>query len=187
MKFVGIVLKKILILDEVGRNYRHILAWIAVAQEGRETLPLRDLCSMHTPEGWPLKHQQMKRCYRNTQMWWRNRDIAIASQYKEATLSLTGEDGAECIKGVETFKILGRILDRSDDDWTVVLWNVGKTHRVWNHLGDLLHKKGGGAMHVRHVYQAVVQLFLLLGGRPRFYQRRCTESYRGLTWISHSI
>ena len=51
------------------------------------------------------------------QMWWRRRDVATASRCKEATFSLTGEDEAECIEGVETFKYLGRILYWSGDDW----------------------------------------------------------------------
>ena len=71
-------------------------------------------------------------------MRWRRRDVAIASQYMEAAFSLIGEDNPERIEGVETFKYLGKILDRSDDDWTAVLWNVGKAHRVWIQMGNLL-------------------------------------------------
>ena len=72
------------------------------------------------------------------QMWWQRRDVAIASQCEEAKFSLTGEDGAECIDGTETFKYLESILDRSDEDWPEVIRNVGKARRVWNWLGKLL-------------------------------------------------
>ena len=48
------------------------------------------------------------------------------------TFNLTGEDYADHIEGVENFKYLERILERSDDNWPEVLWNVGKSHRVWN-------------------------------------------------------
>ena len=65
-------------------------------------------------------------------MRWRRKDVSIASRYKEATFSLTGEDNAEHIERVETCNCLGRILDRSDNDCLAVLWNVGKTCRVWN-------------------------------------------------------
>ena len=44
------------------------------------------------------------------------KDVAIASRCEGAAFSLTGEDDSECIEGVETFKYLGRILDRSVDD-----------------------------------------------------------------------
>ena len=37
-----------------------------------------------------------------------------------------GEDEAECIEGVDNFKYLGRILDRSDDDWTAFRQIVNK-------------------------------------------------------------
>ena len=38
------------------------------------------------------------------------------SRCEGETFSLTGEDDAECIYGDETFKYLGRILDRSDEN-----------------------------------------------------------------------
>ena len=63
-------------------------------------------------------------------MLWRRKDVVIAIQCKGATFSLTGEDDAECIEGVENFKYLGRILDRSVDDWPEDLRNVGKAHMV---------------------------------------------------------
>ena len=37
----------------------------------------------------------------------------IVSQCVEASFSLAGEDEAECIEVVETFKYLGHMLDRS--------------------------------------------------------------------------
>ena len=60
----------------------------------------------------------------------------------DARFSLAGEDDVECIEGVETFKYLGRILDRSDDNWLAVLQNVSKVRRVWNRLGELLQREG---------------------------------------------
>ena len=59
--------------------------------------------------------------------WWR-RDVLIAGRCAEAASSLTGEDEAEFIEGVETFKYLGRMLDRSGDGWTEVRRNFSKAH-----------------------------------------------------------
>ena len=56
--------------------------------------------------------------------------------------SLTVEDEAECIEEYETFKCLGRILDRYNEDWLEVLRNVSKARRVWNRLGKLLQQEG---------------------------------------------
>ena len=90
-----------------------------------------------------LKYQRTKRFDQNTQMWWRGRDVSITSQCKEVTFSLTGEDDADNIEGVETFKYLGSILYQSDKDWPAVLRNVGKAHMICNRLGKLLRRKGG--------------------------------------------
>ena len=95
--------------------YRRFFCWIAVVQEGMETLTRCDLCGMHIPEGRLRKHQRTQRCDRNTQMQCRRRDVVIVSRCAEASFSLAGEDHAEQIDGMDTFKYLGRILDRSDN------------------------------------------------------------------------
>ena len=71
--------------------------------------------------------------------------------------SLTGEDDAECIEGVENFKYLGKILDRSDDDWPAFIRNVEKACRVWSRLGKLLWREGAEPRVSDMFYRAVVQ------------------------------
>ena len=68
--------------------------------------------------------------------------MAIAAKYLESTFILTGKDEAECIKGVGRFKYLGRLLDRSDDDWPAVLHNIRKTRKVWGGLGSYFRGRG---------------------------------------------
>ena len=97
--------------------YRNFFARIAVVQEGMDPLPRCDLCGMHMLARRLLKYQCTKRYDRNMQMLCRRKDVAIASRYEGEAFSLTGEDNAECIEGVETFKYLGRILGRSDNNW----------------------------------------------------------------------
>ena len=58
----------------------------------------------------------------------RRKDIAIASRCAEASFILKGEDETEYIEGAETFKYLGRMLDRSDEKWLALCQNVGKAH-----------------------------------------------------------
>ena len=70
-------------------------------------------------------------------MQWRRRDVTITSQCVEAIFSLTGEDEAECIEGVENFKCMGRIIDRSYNIWLVVCRNVSNACQVWNRLGKI--------------------------------------------------
>ena len=101
--------------------YQHFWSQVAVVQEGAETLPRCDLCRMHMTAGRLIKDLWYHRCNKNTQMRWRRRDVAIASQCIEVIFSLTGEEGAEFIKGVDIFKYLGRPLDRSYDNWLAFL------------------------------------------------------------------
>ena len=110
------------------------------------------------------------------QMWWRRRDVVIASRCKESTFILTGEDEEECIEGVETFKYLGRILERSNGDWPAVLWNVGKDHRVWNRLGKLLGQEGVEPQCLPCFIERWYSQYFFLGRRPGFCQRQCTGS-----------
>ena len=60
----------------------------------------------------------------------------------DATFSLTGDDETECIKGVQTFKYLGRMVYRSDNDWI--------------RLGKLLRKEGAYLLVSEMFYWEVV-------------------------------
>ena len=75
-------------------------------------------------------------------MRWRRKDTAIAVMFMEATFSLTGEEETEHIEGVEVFKHLEQMLDRSEDDWTEVLHIIRKARQVWGRLGKLLGREG---------------------------------------------
>ena len=106
--------------------YRKIFLHISVVQEGREPLYRCNPCGIHMTVGRLINHQRTKRCDRNTHMRWQSRDVVIASRCRESSFSLTGDGKAECIEGVETFKYLVRILDRSEYNWMSVRQNFGK-------------------------------------------------------------
>ena len=69
--------------DRMQENfmYRYACPKVAVLQEGRETLPRCDMCGMHMPAGRMLKHQRTARCFKNTDMRIRHRDLEIASWF----------------------------------------------------------------------------------------------------------
>ena len=75
-------------------------------------------------------------------MWWWRRYVAIVDRCSEATFSLTGEDEAECIELVEKFKYLRWLLDRSDNYWPAVLWNIRDMQQVWVCLGKMIWREG---------------------------------------------
>ena len=88
----------------------------------------------------------------------RRRDVAITNQYAEASFSLTGEDEAECIEGVGIFKYLGRLMDRSDDNWLAFRKNTRKARQVWGNLGKLIWKEGAATYVSERFHRAVVQV-----------------------------
>ena len=60
----------------------------------------------------------------------------------EAKFSLIGEEDAERIEGVEVFKYLGRMLDRSDENCPELLRNIQKAHQVWERIRKFLQREG---------------------------------------------
>ena len=77
--------------------FRHFRSKMAAFQEGKYPLPRCDLCRMHIPAGWLIRNSKMALCYRNTQMRWRRRDVAISYKCLEAKFILSGEEEAERI------------------------------------------------------------------------------------------
>ena len=96
--------------------FRHFWLQIAVVQEGKLLLTLCNLCGMHMIEGRIIKHIRTVKYDRNTQMRSRRRNVEIAAKCTGATFSITGEDGEDFFKGVDSPKYLGRILHRADKD-----------------------------------------------------------------------
>ena len=100
--------------------FRQFRSRIAVVQEGREPLPRCDMYKIHMPAGRLIRHLRTARCDQNMQMRLRRWDVEIAAKCVGATFSLTGYDGAECFEGVYSFKYLGCVLHRTDENWTEV-------------------------------------------------------------------
>ena len=148
---------------------------VAVVQEGKDLLPRCDLCVMHMPP-----YRKTARCDRNTHMRWRRRGMTITSKSSDATFSLTGEDEAECIEGVGRFKYLGRLLDRSDNDWPEVLHNIRKSRQVWRQLGELLQREGAEPTVLKNIYRAVVQAVLLFGAETWVLTERMFRLLEGM-------
>ena len=67
------------------------------------------------------------------------------------------------VEDVETFKYMGRTLDKTDDDWMLVRWNIMRARLVWGVLGALLWWEGADPKVVAIFYRAVFQAILLYG------------------------
>ena len=86
----------------------------------------------------------------------------------------------DCIEGVETFKYLGRILERSYDDWPKVLQNVGKAHRVWSCLGKLLRREGAEPQVSAMFYREVVQAVIIFGAETWVLSELMSRNLEGV-------
>ena len=53
-------------------------------------------------------------------MRWKGRDVEIAAKCTGATFVLMGKDGVEYFDRVDSFKYLGRVLHRLDENWPEV-------------------------------------------------------------------
>ena len=157
--------------------YRQFFSQIAVVQKGKETLPRCDLCDMHIPTGRLINYQRTQRCDRNTHMRWRRRNVASTSRYTEASFIPTREDEVEFIDGLDTLKYLGRMLDRSDDNWPAVRRNFGKAPQVWIRIRKLLRRERENPRVSEMFYRILVQAVLPFGA----------ETWVLLAAMSHNI
>ena len=67
----------------------------------------------------------------------------------------------ETIKNVLAFKYLGRVLTAGDNDWLVVVGNLGKARRSLGRLSLVLIREGAYPKVSRTFYKAVAQVVLL--------------------------
>ena len=105
--------------------------------------------------------------------------MAIVAKCSEATFSLTGEDEAECIKGVGRFKYLRRLMDRSDENWTPVLHNIRKARKVWGRPGKILWREGAKPTVSECFYRAIVQAVLLFGSETWVLTDKISQRIEG--------
>ena len=69
----------------------------------------------------------------------------------------------ECIEGVEVYRYLGRLLDRSDGNWAEFLQNIRKVKQVWERIRKMLQREGAEPTVSEKFNCAVIQALLLFG------------------------
>ena len=89
--------------------------------------------------------------------------MKIAAMCLEAMFSLTAEEEAARIEGVEVFRYLGRLMDPSNNDWPEVLHNTRKARQVWGRIGKLLQREGTEPAVLEKFYCKLVQVILSFG------------------------
>ena len=88
--------------------FRYFWYQIAMVPEGKEPMPCCNLCGMHMPAGWLIKHLWMAQRDRNTQMKWKRRNVEIVSNCTGETFSLTGRTEQSVLRGFNISSIGGK-------------------------------------------------------------------------------
>ena len=65
------------------------------------------------------------------------------------------------VVAVSEFNYLGRVLTRSDDDWTTVVGNLRKTRKQWAKISRILGKEGADSRPLGIFYKEVVEADLM--------------------------
>ena len=99
-------------------------------------------------------------------MRWQRQDVEIATKFVGETFILTGEDGAECFEGVDSFKYFGMFLHQLDEDWPEVFQNIWRARQVWGWLGNLMRRNGVDPPITAKFYRVVVHAVLLFDRKP---------------------
>ena len=92
--------------------------------------------------------------------WW-IRGVTIAENFTGTTFSITGEDGVECVEGLDSFNYLGWILHRADEDWPTVIHDIRRARQFWGRLGKLLRREGADPIISEKFCCAVFQMLIL--------------------------
>ena len=94
--------------------------------------------------------------------------MEIAAKFTGATFSLGGDDKAEFFEEVDSFKYLGHVLHRADEDWPAVRRNIGRARQVWGQLGKFMWRERADPIFSAKFYQAVFQAVPFFGRKTGF-------------------
>jgi hypothetical protein len=67
------------------------------------------------------------------------------------------------IQIVTEFKYLGQVVEKQDDDWPAMNWNIRRAQSAWGRLRRILSREGAKPKTMATIYKAVVQAVLLYG------------------------
>ena len=71
-----------------------------------------------------------------------NKGCGNCSQVLGGDIQMNREGRGGMYQEIEVFKFLRQMLDRSDNNWPVVLHNIRETRQVWGRLVKFLRREG---------------------------------------------
>ena len=143
-----------------------------ILEEGNQPYPRCPQCEMFvshkTLNG---RHMTTALCQRGAKRKW----LRLAEEEERAGAETAFTSDGIPLAPVTSFKYLGQILTKADDDWPSVVRNLRKARRKWVWLTRVLGREGADARILGQIYLAVVQSVMLYGSdtwvmTPRIYR-----------------
>ena len=134
---------------------------MVIVQEGLAPLPRCGQCRIHMHADRLFYHRQTDKCNTEMERQIRRRDVEMTVRCSKLEFSMYKEEGGKMVEGVATLKYLGRTLDQTYDDWSVVRRNITRTRSVWGRLGKIMRREGEVTNVFAVFYRAVEQAVLL--------------------------
>ena len=162
---------------------RHVEDTIFFEQEGR--FPRCAECGMFA-KAVGASHQATKMCKDATE---RRKKQTVAKRHEQMKKDLVFKVGGKPIEIVETFKHLGRVTAKNDNDEEAVKRNLGRARGKWASMRRFLIQDGVRPKTMAVFYRTVVLYVLLYGSEswvltkdlmrhPRSFHRRCCQRTR---------
>ena len=106
--------------------------------------------------------------------------MKIETKCTGATFRLTGYDRVVYFEGVDSFKYLGWVLHRADNDWSAVLHNIRRARQVLGHLSKVMRREGVDTIISAKFYRAVVQAVLIFGAKTWVLLAAMLKKFEGV-------
>ena len=111
--------------------HRHVLNIVVILEEVNYPHPRCGQCDMLVPrQALNSRHYVMAQCVRGAE----RKSWRLAEAETRESSERAFEAYREPINVFSTFRYLGRVLMEGDDDWLVVVGNLGKAQKSWGRL-----------------------------------------------------
>ena len=138
--------------------HRNVLDTMVMLEEGNPPHPRCDCCDMQVlRRALNRRHPGTAQCLKGAER--RRRWLAEAETRENSERAFAAYVAP--IERVTEFKYPGRIMTATDNDWPVVVRNLGKARRSWGRLSRVLGREGADLKVSRAFYIAVTQVVLL--------------------------
>ena len=151
----------------------HVLNTAVILEEGNLPHPRCARCDILVPRrALNGRHPDTAQCARGAEQKRRRHAEAETRE----SLERASEAYSEPIQNVSAFRYLGRFLTARDDDWIVVVGNLGKAQKSWGRLSRILSREGSDPKVSGNFFKAMAQAVLLFGAETWVLTQRMEKA-----------